>query len=89
MKDLISDRKLINTTMWILLVGVAFFGTMPLFVLIYYAFAIFMIMRTAQSQFPKRVKIWMIVAYLVLAVLQTEVLLLKVKLVPSKDVNYF
>ncbi|BAP85081.1 hypothetical protein LOOC260_105240 [Paucilactobacillus hokkaidonensis JCM 18461] len=70
MKDLISDRKLINTTMWILLVGVAFFGTMPLFVLIYYAFAIFMIMRTAQSQFPKRVKIWMIVAYLVLAVLQ-------------------
>lgn len=71
MRDLISDRKLINTTMWLLLIGVAFFGSVPLFVMIYYAFAVFMILRTAQSQFPKAVKASMIVAYIVLATLQT------------------
>lgn len=70
MKDLISDRKLINTTMWLLLIGVAFFGNVPIFVMIYLTFALFMILRTTQSQFPKKTKIAMIVAYVFLAVLQ-------------------
>lgn len=70
MRDLISDHKLINTVTWILLVGVAFFGNMPIFVLIYLTFAVFMILRTTQSQFIKKTKAVMIIAYVTLMILQ-------------------
>ncbi|MFC6171291.1 hypothetical protein [Loigolactobacillus jiayinensis] len=70
-RDLISDRKLLNTTMWVLLVGVALFGNAPLFVVIYWAFALFMVLRAAQGQFPRKIKTTIVLAYLLLAVLQS------------------
>ncbi|MFD0898396.1 hypothetical protein [Loigolactobacillus binensis] len=71
MKDLISDRKLINTIMWVLLSGLAFFGTVPLFIVTYWACALFMILRTRQSQLPRKISWAVISAYIVLGTLQT------------------
>lgn len=70
MRDLISDRKLINTALWIFLVGSVLFGNIPLFVITYLTVAVFMILRTTQSQLTRKVKRPMILTYVVLAIFQ-------------------
>ncbi|AVK99309.1 hypothetical protein [Pediococcus inopinatus] len=70
MKDLISDRKVINTALWIFFIGVTLFGNVPLFVITYLTVATFMILRTTQMQLAKKVKVPMIFTYFVLAILQ-------------------
>ncbi|MFL2028282.1 hypothetical protein [Loigolactobacillus zhaoyuanensis] len=70
MRDLVSDRKLINIVIWLVLLGMAFFGTLPIFILVYVFLAVLMALRTLLGRFPRRVKMTMVLVYLLIMVLQ-------------------
>lgn len=66
MKDIISDRRLMNYIIWFLLAGIAFFATLPIFIMVYVYLAIIMIFRAWLSKFKFRIKLAMTIAYVLL-----------------------
>lgn len=52
MNDLISERKLLNVVIWAVLIGVASFATLPIFVMLYLEMALILIVVTWIKDFP-------------------------------------
>jgi hypothetical protein len=70
MRDLVTERKFMNMIVWVVLLGMAFFGTLPIFILVYVFLAMLMIMRTWLGRALRRVKITTSLVYLLIMVLQ-------------------
>lgn len=70
MNDLMRYGKIINRCVLILLLGISIFGNLPIFIIIYVYFAIFMAIRTLIGRFSKEVKISLISAYFLLMACQ-------------------
>lgn len=63
MRDLISDRRLMNFVAMFVLAGVFFFGTLSIFILTYAYTAVVMIFRAWLNRFSKRVKCVLTITY--------------------------
>ncbi|GEL13860.1 hypothetical protein FC15_GL000664 [Lapidilactobacillus concavus DSM 17758] len=70
MNDLISERKLLNVVIWAVLIGVASFATLPIFVMLYLEMALILIVVTWIKDFPRQLKSMMTLAYLLLVIFQ-------------------
>lgn len=70
MRDLVTERKFMSMIVWVVLLGMAFFGTLPIFILVYVFLAMLMIMRTWLGRALRRVKITTSLVYLLIMVLQ-------------------
>lgn len=63
----------INITLPIILIGLLFFGTGPLFILAYIGILVFFTARTLMTQAQKRTKLYLIIAYAFVTVIQVVV----------------
>ncbi|MFD1465746.1 hypothetical protein ACFQ4L_06695 [Lapidilactobacillus mulanensis] len=70
MRDLVTQRKFMNLVIWVVLAGMAFFGNLPIFILVYAFLAVLMILRTLLGRALKRTKATTIIVYLLIMVLQ-------------------
>lgn len=70
MRDLIADRRLMNTVECFLLAGILFFGTLPIFILTYAYTAMVMIFRAWLSQFKFQIKLTLMSTYTMVLILE-------------------